>query len=172
MFGSFVNGIEQFEMDPSTRTVRSVWANNHVSCTSSIPVVSEDNILYCLGKRAPVSKGVEKYTIEAVDWFTGKSLFNVELSHSLLANSLYAATEIGVNNDIVMGTLGGLLRVSTVGEKDTKGFEMKHIQGEKVVLPPQLLQQWSFLDELATFNAKGEIPSPEFLEKIGFAIKK
>jgi hypothetical protein len=169
MFGSYVNGIEQFEINPKTKEVRSVWANSHVSCTSSIPVVSEDDILYCLGKRpATVKGGLEKYTIEAVDWKSGKSLFFVELSHSLLSNSLYAATEIGVNKDIVMGTLGGLLRVGEATTVNDIGLQLKNFQKSNYAIPPNVLQQWSYLDLLAEYNMKGEIPSKEFLEKIQF----
>ncbi len=168
LFGAFVNGVEQFELNPTTKTVRSVWANNRVSCTSSIPVVTDDDILYCLGKRQP-AVGLAKYTIEAIDWTTGRSLFYVELSHSLLSNSLYAATEIGINNDIVMGTLGGLLRVSdAISAKDIE-FQIKNIQKNNYAIPPKVLEQWSNLDKLAELNEKGEIPSKEFLEKIGFS---
>ena len=173
LFGSYVNGVEQFEIDPNTRQVRSVWSNSHVSCSSSVPVVSEDEVLYCLGKRKP-AVGLEKFTIEAMDWNTGRSLFNVELSHSLLSNALYAATEIGTNQDIVMGTLSGMVRVSTTGEQAgrPKGFELKSMTSPSQRIPATVLQQWSFLDELAAFNVRGEVPSNEFLEKIGFSTSK
>ena len=51
IFGAFVTGVEQFEINPLSKQVKSVWANDKVSCTSSIPVVTDDDVLYCLGKR-------------------------------------------------------------------------------------------------------------------------
>ncbi|RYH18146.1 hypothetical protein EON65_27575 [archaeon] len=167
LFGAFVNGVEQFEIDPKTHQVRSVWANPNVSCTSSIPVVSEDDILYCLGKRRPLV-GLDMYTIEALDWNTGKSLFHVDLSHSLLANSLYSATEIGTQGDIVMGTLAGLVRVSSKGQR---GVEVKSLQASSTLMASTLLEKWSLLDKLAELHARGEIPSADFLKSIKFAVK-
>ena len=168
LFGAYVNGLEQFEINPQSKEVRSVWANNHVSCSSSIPVVTDDNILYCLGKRKP-AVGVAKYTIEAVDWDTGRSLFYVELSHSLLANALYAATEVGTNNDIVMGTLSGLVRVANANDVKNIGVEIKNIREDDYKIPTKVLQQWSNLDRLAELNERGEIPSLELLKSIGFS---
>jgi len=77
------------------------------------------------------------YTIEAMDWNTGRSLFYVPLSSSLLANSLYAATEIGTENDIVMGTLSGILRVAL------NGIETSPSQIE------QALKNWEAMDAMA-----------------------
>jgi hypothetical protein len=114
IFGAFVNGIEKFAINPVTKEVTSKWANTEVSCSSSIPVVTEENTLYCLGKREHMISDTRRsfYAMEAVNWNTGHSLFYVPLGSSLLYNALYAATEVGTNNDIVMGTLAGIVRVS------------------------------------------------------------
>ena len=53
------------------------------------------------------------FTLESVDWDSGKSLWHKALGHSLAWNSQYAGTEIGAHDDIIMGTLTGILRVTT-----------------------------------------------------------
>ena len=115
IFGAYAYGLQQFSIDPNTDKVKTEWINSKVSCTSSIPVVTTDDVLFCLGKRSPSRESkIPKYTIEAIDFLTGKELYHIYLSHSLVVNSLYAQTGIGFNNDVVMGTLGGILRVSNV----------------------------------------------------------
>jgi hypothetical protein len=174
MFGAYVNGVEQFDFNPRTRELTSVWANPDVSCTSSIPVVSEESgILYCLGKRErPVRRAT--YTIEAMSWKTGRSLFHVELSPVLLANSLYAATEVGNMNDIVMGTLAGIVRVSenkalaasaafsaTSSKRSVDGIEQAMME---LMANSKHAELWQQLDEMQQMNERGEIPSPEFVK--------
>jgi len=123
LFGAFVNGIEQFELDPATGLVTSSWANPNVSCTSVVPVVSTvDGILYCVGKRARPKKR-DIFTMEAVDWATGQSLYHVETSSSLLANGLYAGTIIGTSGDIVMGNMAGVTRWSSSAAPQSSVFK-------------------------------------------------
>lgn len=172
MFGAYVNGVEQFELDPKTGIVSSVWANSEVSCTSSIPVLSDKSgILYCLGKRERPMKRAT-YTIEAMSWATGRSLFHVELSPVLLANSLYAATEVGNNNDIVMGTLAGVVRVSenkalsssasaSLSASETIEQAMKEIMAKS-----KHSDLWQQFDALQQMNERGDIPTGEFLKNL------
>jgi hypothetical protein len=171
MFGAYVNGVEQFELDPKTGVVRSVWANSDVSCTSSIPVLSEESgILYCLGKRERPMKRAT-YTIEAMSWATGRSLFHVELSPVLLANSLYAATEIGTSNDIVMGTLAGIVRVSenkAVSSATSKAPETIEQAMHEIMSKSKHADMWEQFDALQQMNEKGQVPSAEFLKNLKF----
>lgn len=80
--------------------VSSVWANANVSCTSVVPVVSAANdVFYCLGKRPASTESNrfkrDQFTIEALSWRTGESLYHVELGSTLLSNGLYAGTIVG-----------------------------------------------------------------------------
>lgn len=98
LFGSFVPGIEQFELNPTTGEVTSLWSNAEVSCTSTVPIVAASNeVLYCLGKRYRTKSEGERstYTIEAVDWKTGRSLYYVDIGPTMLSNGLYAGTIVG-----------------------------------------------------------------------------
>ena len=100
------------------------------------------------------------YTIEALSWTTGRSLYHVELSPYLLVNSLYAATEVGANRDIVMGSLGGILRVADAASVSAS-LRLSELKAEE--LPPV----WQVLDELAQVAEKGGLPNEALLAKLG-----
>lgn len=81
VLGEAANGVAQYTVDPGTCAVTRTWVNADVSCTSAIPVLSlPDNTAYCLGKRGQL------FTIEALDWLTGQSLFHVPLGDGLQYN--------------------------------------------------------------------------------------
>jgi len=67
--------------------------------------------VFCLGHRG------KTFTLESVDWDSGESLWHKALGHSLAWNSQYAGTEIGTYDDVIMGTLTGILRVTTKEEE-------------------------------------------------------
>ena len=164
--------------------MKTEWTNPNISCTSSIPVVTDDDVLFCLGKRRfkdlqpqqqqqqqeqqqRQEQQQDKYTIEAIDWNTGESLFFIEISNSLLVNSLYASTGIGNNNDIVMGTLGGVLRVSNIrydkknykNYYSYKGLKISNEKGKDVVEKLLKDNNINYFDELASMFVKGIVPS-------------
>lgn len=98
-------GVEQFEIDPKSFEVKSVWHNSNVTCTSSIPVVSEtDEQFYCIGNRPH-----EGFTLESLNWKTGAQLFTKALGK--LSNPFYAGNEITDSGDFVIGTILGPIRV-------------------------------------------------------------
>ena len=128
LFGWFATGAQQVCLDWTGSGPRAVttWVNEDVSCTSSIPVVAADGIAYCLGKRAaghgpnPVGRAGE-FTLEALDWATGESIFSHALGRSIAWNSNYAGTEVGSDGEVIMGTLGGVLRVREGGRPAAAG---------------------------------------------------
>ena len=203
IFGQAVPGLEQFEIDPATGTVVSTWANPDISCSSTIPLVSAaTNTLYCLGKRDRhgVAEGRRAvFTIEAIDWETGASLYHFEISSSLLANGLYAGTIVGTGNDVVMGTLGGIVRVSPpppppaapsslapsvdqhdVGQSEAQrsaaSFSLDERDADllkRLHLPPltpSVAAVWEAMQQLADWNSEGHIPIPAELSAIGLVI--
>ena len=101
----YANGVAQYQFDPILSTQRLVWARDDISCTSSIPVVSEvDKTFYCIGYRD------NEYTLEALYWETGEQLFFKKLGKFF--NPIYAATELGANNDVIFGSILGPIRVA------------------------------------------------------------
>lgn len=98
-------GIEKFEWIPGERVLKSVWANKDLSVPNGIPTMSSDtNQIYYLGQHH------ENWTIEGVDWTTGRLIFRETLANAIRFNSYYAGMEIGYDGDLITGTVGGALR--------------------------------------------------------------
>lgn len=109
-------GVEKFTWSPSKRTLESAWNNPDISCPNGIPTMSvASNLMYCWGQRDAV------WTLEALDWDTGDSAFYKELGIFPNWNSAYAATEIGLDRNILSGTVGGIARI----QPDMSGITVK-----------------------------------------------
>ncbi len=99
-------GVEQFEWEPTTRTLRSVWTVPDVSCPNGIPAMSRGSgLMYCIGKRG------DDWTLEGFDWLTGAVELTEILGPGLTYNSTYAGAEIGPARAFYSGTFTGLVRV-------------------------------------------------------------
>ncbi|MCP4685380.1 MAG: hypothetical protein GY867_08015 [bacterium] len=99
-------GCEKFEWDPETRTLQSVWFNQELSFPNAIPAMSSaTNLIYAIGQRNGV------WTLEAVDWDAGESVWHYEIGDRSYHNSLFAATVIGPDESIYYGTFIGLMRI-------------------------------------------------------------
>jgi len=99
------HGVEKFRWDSFDRQLTSQWANRSASCPNGIPTMSAaTGLFYFIGQRDA------RWTLEALDWETGRSRFHRSLSRGVRHNSFYAATEIGPGGTILTGTYGGVLR--------------------------------------------------------------
>ena len=107
-------GIEKFQWNPETRQLESSWANRSLSCPNGIPTMSAaTGLFYCMGQREG------QWTLEAVSWATGESVFHQPLTSGSKNNSFYSATEIAAEGTILTGTYGGILRFGS--ESSTAG---------------------------------------------------
>lgn len=98
-------GAEKFVWNPKTRRMTSSWANSSISMPNGIPTMSEaTGLFYCIGQRET------NWTLEAVDWYTGESVFHQRLSRHFRYNSFYAATQIGPSSSIITGMYGGVMK--------------------------------------------------------------
>ena len=96
-------GAEKFTWDPVDDTLQSAWSNTTVSCPNGIPSMSTaTGLAYCWGARDSA------WTLEALDWQTGATVFHRDIGVGSADNSAYAGTEIGAFGTIVSGTLGGV----------------------------------------------------------------
>ncbi|CDJ40273.1 hypothetical protein, conserved [Eimeria tenella] len=116
--GDAPKGVEQFEFDPDTKKIRSVWINKEVSIPNGIPTMSaKSQLMYGVGKRCPLGgeaaplRGM--WTLEALDWWTGVSKFHYNIGAGPMSNSVYSATQIGPN-EIITGTAGGIVRIREI----------------------------------------------------------
>ncbi len=100
-------GAEKFEWDPDEKKLRSAWANQEISLPNGIPTMSSTtNLIYDIGQRNSF------WTMEALDWSTGESVFHYTLGPNIKYNSAYAATQIGLNGHLYSGTALGMLRLN------------------------------------------------------------
>jgi len=98
-------GVEKFVWDGERRELRSVWANKDVSLPNAIPTMSaKTNLLYAIGQRGGF------WTIEAINWQNGESVWYAKISPVPAFNSFYAAAEIGPDGCIYTGMLLGVAR--------------------------------------------------------------
>lgn len=173
LMGDFSKGIEQFEIDPLTREVRSVWSNPDVSCSSSAPVlplaIGESNpIMFCVGKRQiDRSKfSASTYSLEAINWTTGESLFYIPLSSSSAHNCLFAGlgtTMYQHENALVLAALGGLYRIWNI----KCDMDSPHSPHELISGPVQEISAIDILDELAVLYNAGDVPSVDISREFG-----
>ena len=100
-------GMEKFMWDSGLRELKSAWANAEISCPNGFPTMSSSSgLVYCIGQRD------EEWNLEAVNWDSGRSAFYVPFGSSRARyNSFYAATEIGLEGNILSGVFGGFVRV-------------------------------------------------------------
>lgn len=99
-------GIEKFEWNPQERRLKSVWANREISMPNGIPTMSAaTNYIYNVGQCSGV------WTIEAVDWDNGETVFSHRLGQEEWYNSSYAGTEVGIDGSLYSGTMFGMIRM-------------------------------------------------------------
>ncbi|KAF8821770.1 hypothetical protein IE077_001602 [Cardiosporidium cionae] len=113
--GDAPKGIEQMIFNPNTGRLSISWINTDVSIPNGIPTMSASTgILYGIGKRGAFGVDAAPFrgmwTLEALDWWTGKEVFYYNIAIGPFANSIYAATEIGPN-EIITGTAAGVVRI-------------------------------------------------------------
>ncbi len=109
IMGNRPTGLQRVDWDPSTRTCKSTWANRDVSWPNGIPTMSAStNQIFGIGSRT--INGVDMWTLESVDFTTGKTLFVVPSTPYPSDNSFYAATTIGPGASVWTGTLYGVTK--------------------------------------------------------------
>ena len=99
-------GVQQFRWDTATRQLENSWVNTKISSPSSVPIVSAAaNAVYLIGARN------NRFTLEALDWQTGKALFHYVIGGQRY-NVLFSATLLDEQGRIHYGTPWGRVRLS------------------------------------------------------------
>jgi hypothetical protein len=91
-------GVQKFEWDPKSRSLRNAWVNREVSSPSCVPVVSyPSDRVYLIGARD------DRWTLEALEWSDGSSAF-----HSVIGgqryNPLFSGTLLDEEGRVHYGT--------------------------------------------------------------------
>jgi hypothetical protein len=99
------SGGQKFEWDPTTKTLKSAWVNTEVTSPNCVPMVSTgSNMVYLSGARD------NHWTLEAIDWSTGKSAFHFILGGARF-NSFYSQPQIDMDGRVMVSALYGALRI-------------------------------------------------------------
>jgi hypothetical protein len=99
-------GIQKFEWDPKARRLEEAWVNPSVSSPNSVPAISYgSHMIYTEGARNG------QWTMEAVDWSTGESIFHYVLGGPRF-NTMFAPIVLGPDGRIVYGTTWGRVRLT------------------------------------------------------------
>jgi hypothetical protein len=98
-------GGQKFEWDPVAKTLKSAWVNKEISDINGVPCVSTgSNMVYVAGARD------NKWTLEGIDWTTGKTAFTYTLGGSRF-NSFYSMPQIDEDGRVMISALYGALRI-------------------------------------------------------------
>ena len=122
--GSFLSGEPGFEArggtmikwDKENRKLETAWSSQLNFAMSICSASAVNELLYCWGARDG------KWTMEAVEWHTGKSAFHYVLGESHKYNAFGAPVQIAPNGAIDCSCVGGLglVRVQPKQNRQTK----------------------------------------------------
>jgi hypothetical protein len=105
-------GVQKFEWNPEAATLDVAWVNREVSSPNSVPILSLDSdLVFTVGVRN------EAWTVEAIDWKTGRSVYHLRVGDQLY-NSAYAAIQIDEAGRLLWGTVWGRARVTPRPARD------------------------------------------------------
>lgn len=105
-------GVQKFEWNPEDRSLDVAWVNREVSSPNAVPILSLDsNLVFTVGVRD------EAWTVEAIDWQTGRSAYHLVVGDQRY-NSAYAAIQIDEKGRLLWGTVWGRARVTPRPTKD------------------------------------------------------
>jgi hypothetical protein len=109
-------GGTQIRWDPKTRELKTAWQSQLNFMSSICQISGPTDILYCWGSRN------REWTLEGVDWNTGKSAFHYTLGKSNKYNPFGGPVIIAPNGAIDCGCPGGLglVRVTPVATATRK----------------------------------------------------
>ena len=100
------HGVQKFEWDPASRSLRNAWVNRDVSSPSCVPVVSyPSDRVYLIGARD------DRWTLEALEWRDGRSAFHTVIGGQRY-NPLFSGTLIDEVGRIHYGTPWGRVRLA------------------------------------------------------------
>lgn len=99
-------GVQKFEWDAETRKLNVAWVNNDISSPSCVPIISHGSgMVYLIGARD------NEWTLEAMDWKTGKSEFHYIIGGQRY-NVFFAGTLLDEEGRVHFGTPWGRVRLN------------------------------------------------------------
>ncbi|TFG98363.1 MAG: hypothetical protein E4H11_00585 [Myxococcales bacterium] len=98
-------GVQKFNWNPRARRLEEAWVNREVSSPNCVPIASyASNLVYLVGARN------NRWTLEALDWESGRSAFHYEIGGQRY-DPLFAGTLVDEAGRIHFGTTWGRVRL-------------------------------------------------------------
>ena len=98
-------GVQKFAWNAASRRLEAAWVNREVSSPSSVPIASyASGLVYLIGARE------NRWTLEALDWATGRSAFHFVIGGQRY-NPLFAGTLVDEAGRVHYGTTWGRVRL-------------------------------------------------------------
>jgi len=99
-------GVQKFVWNPNSSSLEEAWVNKEISSPSTVPMVGVgSNTAYLIGARN------NKWTLEALDWDTGKSRFHYVIGGQRY-NVLFSGTLIDMDGRVHYGSPWGRVRLT------------------------------------------------------------
>ena len=99
-------GVQKFQWDPATREWKVAWTRADVSSPNSTPVVTSKNRqLHTVGLKDG------KWTMQTMDWDTGKTRAVYTLGASERYNPIMLALQVLPSGDPIFATFGGVMHL-------------------------------------------------------------
>ena len=98
------NGVQKFEWDPVSKTLREAWINSDVSSANCVPVVANgSNMVYTVGAKNGV------WNMQGIDWSTGELVFRYNVGSSRY-NTAYSGVMMDQEGRLIHTTFQGIVR--------------------------------------------------------------
>lgn len=99
-------GVQKFAWNPGARRLENAWVNREVSSPSCVPIASyASGLVYLVGARD------NRWTLEALDWDTGRTVFHYGIGGQRY-DPLFSGTLVDEAGRIHFGTTWGRARLS------------------------------------------------------------
>lgn len=102
-------GFARVDLAANGRSCRKVWTNQTVRAPSVVPKMSVDTGLVYTYSRPPDPSGAQGYYWTAIDYRTGRTVFDQFAGSGALFNNNYAGLTLGPDGTAYLGVIGGLV---------------------------------------------------------------
>ena len=106
-----VPGLAAISFDTNAERCSVKWVNNTVSSPSAIPRLSLANGLVYTATKPHRSNGADEWYLTAVDWRTGRTVYEVKYGSGPLLNNNFAGFNLTPDGAAYMGVVSGMVRI-------------------------------------------------------------
>jgi hypothetical protein len=123
-------GIVRIDIHPDGRC-EQIWESRLISQTTVPKLSLGSGLIYCYTKDNHHFKGIDSYRFSAIDFRTGKTIFQHLCGTGVLYDNNWAPITIGPEGTAYIGTVNGLIAIKDSHEKSSliKEIKMKTTNG-------------------------------------------